>query len=135
MTQVLTQDELRKDPLLISADDLRTDYLFGIKLQDPDGNELPNASVERHIRRAQAVIQTQLDLMLLPTRITSITEEADEVAAADLVEDAYDLDRLTWNGNWGFLTLRHRPVHELIRWKMTCVPSSRWTRYVSLMCP
>jgi len=115
---VIDQDELRKPPLVISARDLRDDYLFGIALADKDGNEMPDRTVEKHIRRAQERIANQVKIDLFPKRYTSITDEADEVALADVVEDRYDLDQLTWNGNWGFMALRHRPIIEVHRWKM-----------------
>ena len=81
--------------------------------------------MEPHIRRAQAQIASRLDLELFPKRVTSIDDDEAEVAAADIVEDRYDLDRLTWHGNWGFLQVRRKPLRQVLRWTMVYGDSAR----------
>jgi hypothetical protein len=51
--------------LVVTAQFVRDNYLFGVNLQDDDGNEMPDSLIEVYIRSAQDWLQAQLPGILL----------------------------------------------------------------------
>lgn len=54
-----------------TARQLKSDYLFGITLEDEDGNEYPNANIDNWIEKAVAWMENQLQISITPTVITA----------------------------------------------------------------
>lgn len=56
------------DPALdvISVEDLKTNYLFGLPLTDEDGNELPDSVYQFYIKAAVSYVEKYLDIPLRP---------------------------------------------------------------------
>lgn len=74
-----------EDPALsvLSVQQLKDRYLFGISLEDSNGNPMPDALIENEIKQAFAWVETQLDIVLLPRQILNerhdyIQREADQ---------------------------------------------------------
>lgn len=55
---------------LPTAETIKNDYLFGIPLLDDDGNEYPDAAIERWINKAIAWLEAELQIKIAPTTIT-----------------------------------------------------------------
>jgi len=91
------------DPALqiISADELREEYLHGVNFLDGDGNDLPDSVLEKHIRRSVSRAETQLALPLRP-------RSYDSDATAEPTE-RLDFFRQDW---WQYISLQldHYPV-------------------------
>jgi len=51
---------------LLSADDLKTNYLFGLDLTDDDGTEYPDSLYEFFIRSAVSWLEHRLDIPIVP---------------------------------------------------------------------
>lgn len=71
MTEALNQRSF-EDGLLISVEEIKQRYLFGIDLTDTDGNEMPKNYYEHNIRMAQAWLEKEIPgIMLCPKEIKS----------------------------------------------------------------
>lgn len=59
------------DPALsvLSVQQLKDRYLFGISLEDSNGNPIPDAVFENEIKQSFSWVESQLDLVLLPTPV------------------------------------------------------------------
>lgn len=59
------------DPALsiLSVDELKTNYLFGLDLTDDAGNPYPDSLFEFYIKSAVSWLELRLDILLRPTRI------------------------------------------------------------------
>lgn len=77
-------------------------YLFGIPLEDQEGNAFPDAFYQHYIRAAVAYVERRLDM---PLRTLSFTDEAPE--AADFIRQDY------WKNIW--LQLKNYPVLSVDR--------------------
>lgn len=80
------------DSRVISADDLKSRYMWGMSIRDENGNELPNDVLEFYIDAAQERIEQRADLVLYPT------ECVDSL-------DYYVYDY----AQWGYIPLTRRP--------------------------
>jgi len=72
--------------LVMSADEVRETFLFGVKTTDDDGNEMPDSLIEFYIRSAQTWFETKIPGLLLFER--SIVDE---------IHDYYINDYTTWS--------------------------------------
>jgi hypothetical protein len=88
--------------LLLTAQQVKDTFLFGVNLTDDDGNEMPNALIEFYIRSAQAWIQRELGIMLHSTNIVNESHD-------------YYYDDYT---NFGHVKLLHYPVQEVSRYSI-----------------
>ena len=68
-----------QDPalLVISVDELKTNYLFGLDMTDDQGNEFPESLYEWYIKSAVSLAEKQLDLPIRPIRFTEEAEQLD----------------------------------------------------------
>ena len=89
------------DPALsiISVEDMKTNYLFGLDLTDDDGNEMPDSVHEHYIRSAFSWMETKLDIKIVPT---IIIDERHDYIREDFVE-------------WIKLKTDHVPVQQIDR--------------------
>ena len=60
---------------LMSPDDVKNNYLFGLDLTDDAGNEIPDSLYEFYIKAAVSWMETRLDIKIAPTVISG--EEQD----------------------------------------------------------
>lgn len=91
----------RTEPLL-TVEQLKARYLFGIKLTDEDGNEMPKETMEHAINSAISYLEHKLDVIIQPTNFV----------------ERYDYNQLDYT-NFNFIQLKKRPLNsvELIRAK------------------
>ena len=87
-----------QDPalLVLTVDELKTNYLFGLDMTDEQGNEFPDSLYEWYIKSAVSLAETQLDL---PIRPLTFSEEAEKL----------DLFRQDYN-KFVSLQLSHFPI-------------------------
>ena len=78
---------------IITPQEIKDDFLFGIPLRTPSGEEMPITVIERHWRGSISSIEHDLDITLTPT------EYVDKL---DYRAEDYD--------SWFFLKLNHRPI-------------------------
>ena len=83
---------------LITVDQLRAVYLFGIDIFDNSGNELPNETYQQYIDNAVSQLEHYLDISVVPERIN---EERDY-----RFNDYYE---------WGYFQLNNFPVQSIER--------------------
>lgn len=65
------------DPALsvLSVQDLKDNFLFGLDLTDPKGNPIPDSFFVRYIKAAVANVESFLDITLAPTVVTQETHD------------------------------------------------------------
>lgn len=85
----------------VSADQLKSRYLWGMSIKDENGNELPNDVLEFYIDAAQERISLLADVVINPTECID-----------DLDYYVYDYSQ------WGYLPLIHRPVISMTKLEM-----------------
>lgn len=78
---------------IITPQEIKEQFLWGIKLTAPDGSEMPDAVLARHHRGAISRLEHKLNVTITPT-----------VYVEDLDYRAEDYDA------WMFLQLRHKPI-------------------------
>lgn len=97
MTEALNKRPVLTDKLLIDAAWVKEKFLFGVNLQDDNGNEMSDALVNFYIRSAQQYVARELDVLLFETEIV---EEAHDYMLRD-----YD--------SFSFIQLFRRPVQSV----------------------
>lgn len=85
----------RAEPIL-TPEQLKQRYLFGIKLQDEKGNDMPREVIQHHISAAISYLEHKMDIIIAPTQF---------------VED-YDYRQVDYT-NFNFLQLKHRPLASM----------------------
>lgn len=90
------QDE---NALLVSVDELRENYLFGLDLTDDDGNPFPDRMLEWYIRGGVDWLQKELDIPLVAKTIENE------------VHDHFAVDY----ARWGYFQLQSYPVIAIDR--------------------
>jgi hypothetical protein len=75
---------------------LLDNYLFGIKLEDNDGNPFPRSLLWHHLNAAIQYTERQLDIVITPTQM----EERHDFYSTDFY-------------NWGFLNLYKKPLASI----------------------
>jgi hypothetical protein len=91
---LLSSDSQDENALLVSVDELRENYLFGLDLTDDDGNPFPDRMLEWYIRAGVDWLHKELDIDMVAT--THINE----------THDHYAVDY----ARWGYFQLNHYPV-------------------------
>ena len=81
---------------LISVEQLKERYLFGVDLTDENGNELPKNTLQHQINSAISYLEHKLDIVIQRRKF----EERYDYRANDYIE-------------FNFIQLKHRPVCEL----------------------
>ncbi len=81
---------------LITVDQLKTRYLFGVDLTDENGKEIPKETLQHQINSAVSYLEHKLDIMIHPRTFV----ERYDYRSIDYVE-------------FNFIQLKHRPVCEL----------------------
>jgi len=82
----------RTEPL-VTPEDIKTRYLFGIDLTDDKGNELPEKTIQHAINTAVSYLEHKLDIIILPTTF----------------KEKYDYRQQDYT-NFNFLQLKKRPL-------------------------
>jgi hypothetical protein len=85
----------RSEPL-ISVQQLKERYLFGIPLTDMQGNTIPDSTIQHQINAALSSVEHTLDLIIIPTTFT----ERYDYRASDYT-------------HFNFLQLKKRPIQEV----------------------
>lgn len=100
MTVSLNKRIINQTPI-ITAQQLRDWYLFGVNLQDDNGNAIDDATLEHYITAAMRWLEAEIPgLLLSPTTITAETH------------DYYYDDYL----HFGFVQLKYFPVTDVSRY-------------------
>lgn len=92
---------ITNDTPLISAEELRDIFLFGISLADEDGNEIPDTTLEHYIDSSQEWLETEIPGLVLH-----------EQSIVDETHDYYVDDYM----NFGFTHLFRFPVISISKW-------------------
>ncbi|MBO75980.1 MAG: hypothetical protein CME17_00995 [Gemmatimonadetes bacterium] len=68
-----------QDPalLVLTVDELKTNYLFGLDMTDDQGNEFPESLYEWYIKSAVSLAEQQLDLPIRPIKFSEEPEQLD----------------------------------------------------------
>lgn len=91
----------RVEPLITPAE-IKEQFLWGIPLVDPCGNEIPMSLIERHWKGALSTIEHDLNVTVTPTQY---------VEYKDYRAEDYD--------NWFFIKLGHKPIsHDVNKIKV-----------------
>lgn len=88
---------INKDKLVVDAQFVRDNFLFGIDLRDDNGNEMPDSLIEFYILSAQQWLERELDIFLTPTLVEKETH------------DYYFQDY----SNFSYVKLFHKPVYDV----------------------
>lgn len=78
---------------ILTAVDVKNEFLWGIPLKDTQGNEMPIAVIERHLRGAISTIEHNFNVCITPTTY---------VESRDYRAEDYD--------HWFFFNVSHRPI-------------------------
>lgn len=95
MTESVSNEAIRWDGVSVAK--LRTNYLFGIPLTDPNGNPLPDSLLIHYINAATDWFQMILDIVIEETEF--------EHEKHDYIRNDYQ--------NWGWIQCLHKPVKEV----------------------
>ena len=92
------------DPALsvLSVQDLKDNFLFGLDLTDAQGNPIPDKFFERYIKAAVAGVESMLDITLAPLVVTNETH--------DYIQREVN--------QFYFLSLNHRPVQSVQSYRL-----------------
>lgn len=93
----LSNKVFKKVEPIIGVEELKKRYLFGITIEDEEGNELPKESFQQYIDNAVSMLEHYLDI--------SITPVIGEVEERDY--------RLNDYADWGYMQLNNFPVIAL----------------------
>jgi hypothetical protein len=96
------------DDLIITADEIKKLFLFGVDLSDDDGNDFPDEMFEFYIRGAQNWVEVQLGGLILCER--------DIVEYQDYYINDYEM--------YGFIKLKKMPVQSVSELAMNLPLSS-----------
>ena len=91
---IVASDAQGEDALLVSVDELRENYLFGLDLSDDKGNPFPDRMLEWYIKAGVDWLEKELDIDLVAH--THINE----------THDHYAVDY----ARWGYFQLQNYPV-------------------------
>ena len=78
---------------IITAANIKSNYLWGVKLSDADGNEIPDSVVDNHILNAISFLEIYLNVNINPVEYTEFV----------------DYRREDWSA-WNFLVVNHYPI-------------------------
>jgi hypothetical protein len=92
----ISEDAFTEAEPLLTPDQLKARYLFGLDLTDKHGNELPPETIQHQINTAISFLQHKLDIVIKPTRFL----ERYDYRAVDYTE-------------FSFLQLKKRPAVEV----------------------
>ena len=111
-TIVIRNARTAKTPL--TADEIKSRYLHGVKLVDPNtGRVYSDQDIEKDLRAAEDWVEQNIHTFLRPTRIVC---EPQAGAVYDAEEPAYDYPPNFYDGErWGFLKLRRWHVQSVER--------------------
>lgn len=91
----------------LSAEELRSNYLFGIDLTDGSGNQMPDSLLEFYVKSAVSWVETYLDMPLRPTAFN----------------ERHDFIWRDWQ-EWGSLRANQQPIISVESLTLT-LPGSR----------
>ena len=95
------REEVKNIDRIISAQELRELYLFGVNLKDDSGNEMPDKLLEHYIDAAQEWLETQVPGLIF-----------NEKNIVDETHDYYVDDYM----NFGLIKLFRFPVKGISKW-------------------
>lgn len=85
---------------LVTPEQIKSRYLFGIDLTDDNGNELPAETIQHAIDTAVSFLEHKLDIIIYPTEFV----------------EKYDFRQIDYT-NFSFLQLKKRPLCDVSEWK------------------
>lgn len=85
---------------MVTPQDIKTRYLFGIDLTDQNGNELPNEVIQHAINTAVSFLEHKLDIVILKREFL----------------ERYDYNQTDYT-NFNFIQLKKRPAIEVTELK------------------
>ena len=91
-----SQPGFSRTEALLTPKQLKERYLFGIKLQDEHGNEMPPEVIQHHISASLSYLEHKLDIIIAPTEFT----------------EEYDYRAVDYT-NFNFIQLKHRPLSSV----------------------
>lgn len=89
----ISQDSFESNGPILTPEDLKARYLFGIKLIDPDGNEMPRETLEWAIKSAVSYLEHLLDIIIIQREFN----------------EPYDYRQVDYT-NFNFIQLKKRPA-------------------------
>ena len=98
-SDAIPSDSQDENALLVSVDELRENYLFGLDLTDDDGNPFPDRMLEWYIRAGVDWLAKELDIPLVAK---TIEDETHDHFAVDYAR-------------WGYFQLQNYPVIAIDR--------------------
>lgn len=84
---------------IVTPDDIKDRYLFGIDLTDEQDNELPEKVIQHHINAAVSMLELQLDIIIKETPIKG---------------ERYDYRQVDYT-EFNFIQLKKRPVSTVTK--------------------
>ena len=94
--------DLEQVDSIISADEIKTNYLFGLDLTDDDGSELPDSLYEWYARSAVDLLESQLDIAIRTQVFDETATDGEATERQDFLMQEYY--KYIW------LQLNRRPV-------------------------
>lgn len=85
---------------LVTPNEIKTRYLFGIDLTDENGNEIPDETIQHAIDTAVSYLEHKLDIIIFKTEF----------------QENYDYRQNDYT-NFSFLQLKKRPICDVAEWK------------------
>jgi len=99
---VLSNRQSNKSEPLIDVETLKTNYLYGLTFNDPNGNTLPDSAFQQYIDNAVSMLEHYLDISISP--VDGFEEDKDY--------------RLNDYADWGYMYLNNYPVRDIKKIEM-----------------
>ena len=96
----VSTDAFSRTESLITPDQVKARYLFGIDLTDLDGNEIPTETIQHSIDAAVSYMEMKLDITIFKTDF----------------KEKYDYRSIDYN-DFNFMSLKKRPVCEVTKFR------------------
>lgn len=96
----ISQAAFTRTQPLITVQQLKDRYLFGVDLKDEQGNDLKDEVIQHYIDSAVSFMEHKLDIIIMPTTI----------------EENYDYRAIDYT-HFNFIQLKKKPVSEVIEMK------------------
>lgn len=109
---------------LLTADDIRYTYLWGVDLQATNGDYYTDPQIEWHVESATREMERALNLTIRKRRIVSAPDDMSDVDDFDEVEDPYYYRRDRFQ-RMGRLNLRRRPVISVEKFELYTITDQK----------
>lgn len=118
---------------LLTPDDIRYTYMWGIDLQASNGEYYTDDQIEFNVRSSIRELERALNLTVMKRKIVSAPDDISNVDDYDEIEDAYYYRRDKFN-RMGRVNLRRRPIISVERFDLHTITDQKifdllpWTR-------